>query len=60
MDSCPYCGLPIPYAERLYGDPACCGGRRTLGEGAPVGVLSEDGMFCGARAGRPGLPLPGA
>ncbi len=60
MDSYPYCGWPIPYAERRYGDPVCCGGRRTLGDGAPVGVLSDEGLFRRAEAGRAGMPVAGA
>ncbi len=48
MDSCPYCGKSIPYAERLYGDPTCCGGWRKLSDGMPVALFSEDVLFSGA------------
>ncbi len=60
MDHCPYCGKSIPYAERLSGDPACCGGRRRFTEGPPVGLFSEDVLFSRADVGGAGGAAPGA
>ncbi len=60
MDPCPSCGKPIPYSEKLSGDPACCGGWRRFSEGPPVGLFSEDVLFSRAGGGGAGGAAPGA
>ena len=60
MASCPYCGKPIPYSERPYGDPAWCGGLRKLSDGPPVGLFSEDVVFSRSTGSGAGAGAPGA